>query len=860
MSSNGSFSSGIDISLPTNRPSENGKWTPELDQELRAREASNVQTKPQNAIAPEFFRHGKRSLSGIAVRAFCLGCALAFGLFGTVLLAYNGSHLWRPFLFLSTLSLFHFLEFYTTAAYNTPIAYIDSFLLTNGDQYRQAHAVAFVETLVTSYLFPGYQSTIHPSWLIALGIAMIAVGQAVRSTAMMQAGTNFNHQVQSRKNDGHELVTHGVYRYFRHPSYFGFFWWGIGTQIMLGNTVCFFGFTGVLWYFFMKRITHEEKFLIKFFGNENGNRIETPWTVYLPGLNDPTSPQLLPTCMPQSNAWHMSPPSAEPSAWASGDARSNLAVQPAANLGSIKLKKNAVKMVGAAGPIPSTASRPAALTLPMASSPNAGPAKVELKVSDGQGYARPTVAPKSSSVEKSTVTSSATTTKSDAAAPQKEDTNATSDAFEEFAMDALYARLNSKTVLTPRNPIGSTSVRPEQAKFAFGDRLAEPKADNTKIDGIKFAVESQEELENAYMRKASDYIQAIPDVNGNTASLIKAMSRKLRGSYMPEVKTDVEKNEIIKARLAFAIANYINKVLKKRPEQPRTPESIKQTLKDANGDFLRLCAKLVEEGHLSLETLAEVSGVVAAMHNILPKPEPPVTMSVIALTKAAPPVASNTENTKPVSKDPADDMKGWPIQEKRENPAAHRTCILKGVAGITSINQLQALVWGGKLESISLPEPGSSNALVKFLTPEACEKYHKATTNGIEIVGDIKKAVVFVEKAEGPNSINDVIRNCIDGDASRCVRAIGADEDSDAVLMKLARGRGVNKRDVDRIKSGKTARGHSYVEFRFSNIYHALNFKRELMDNDDWEHCSIGYAPDPCELANGVHYKDKDEE
>ena len=34
------------------------------------------------------------------------------------------------------------LEFYTTAAYNTPIAYIDSFLLTNGDQYRQAHAVA----------------------------------------------------------------------------------------------------------------------------------------------------------------------------------------------------------------------------------------------------------------------------------------------------------------------------------------------------------------------------------------------------------------------------------------------------------------------------------------------------------------------------------------------------------------------------------------------------------------------------------------------------------------------------------------------------------------------------------------------
>jgi steroid 5-alpha reductase family enzyme len=63
--------------------------------------------------------------------------------------------------------------------------------------------------------------------------------------------------VQSRKNEGHELVTTGLYAFFRHPSYFGFFWWGIGTQILLGNSVCFVGYTGVLWYFFMKRITRE---------------------------------------------------------------------------------------------------------------------------------------------------------------------------------------------------------------------------------------------------------------------------------------------------------------------------------------------------------------------------------------------------------------------------------------------------------------------------------------------------------------------------------------------------------------------------------------------------------------------------
>jgi protein-S-isoprenylcysteine O-methyltransferase len=257
MPSNGSLSAGVDISLPVNRAEETGKWTPDLDTKLRAKEASNIQLQGPNAIAPEFFPHGKRSLSGIAMRAFSLGCTLMLGLFGTTLLAYNGSHLWRPFLFLATLSVFHFLEFYTTAAYNTPIAYIASFLLTNGDMYRLAHTMAFIETIITSYFFPSYQSRVHPSWAIALGIMMIVVGQGVRSTAMAQAGTNFNHQVQSKKNDGHELVTKGLYHHLRHPSYFGFFWWGIGTQLMLGNTVCFLGYAGVLWYFFMKRITRK---------------------------------------------------------------------------------------------------------------------------------------------------------------------------------------------------------------------------------------------------------------------------------------------------------------------------------------------------------------------------------------------------------------------------------------------------------------------------------------------------------------------------------------------------------------------------------------------------------------------------
>jgi protein-S-isoprenylcysteine O-methyltransferase len=238
MSSNGPQ---IDISLPVNRPADSTKWTPELDAELRSKDASTSQF---TTINPEFFPHGKRSLAGIAMRAFCLGTTAVLGFVLTGMGVYLQSRLWRPCLFI-------------TAAYNTPSAFVASFLLTNGDQYRQAHTMALVETIVTSYLIPSWQARVHSPLLIALGLAMIVMGQVVRSTAMAQAGTNFNHTVQKKKNDGHELVTSGLYAYFRHPSYFGFFWWGVGTQVMLGNVVCTLGYAGVLWYFFSRRIARK---------------------------------------------------------------------------------------------------------------------------------------------------------------------------------------------------------------------------------------------------------------------------------------------------------------------------------------------------------------------------------------------------------------------------------------------------------------------------------------------------------------------------------------------------------------------------------------------------------------------------
>jgi protein-S-isoprenylcysteine O-methyltransferase len=231
-----------------------------------------VSDETRGRLEKQYLPGQPKSLSGIAIRAFLLGFVLSASVISAFyLVIFTNSPLWRLPAFLATLSLFHFLEFWTTARYNTRSAQISSFLLSqNGRAYNIAHMAAMLECLLTNLIFP------NRSWaprsvsavLIIAGLAMISVGQSVRSIAMVQAGTNFNHIVQDWKASEHQLVTTGAYYYLRHPSYFGFFWWGLGTQLVLGNVMCFLGYAVVLWRFFSRRISGEEELLVAFFDDE----------------------------------------------------------------------------------------------------------------------------------------------------------------------------------------------------------------------------------------------------------------------------------------------------------------------------------------------------------------------------------------------------------------------------------------------------------------------------------------------------------------------------------------------------------------------------------------------------------------
>lgn len=266
------------INRPTTRYAPNTSTSHHTASTVEPDEPRTPSLLLASTVHPSNLSNQPKSLSSISLRAFLLGVILGASCISTLLFAnlpritlaaLDGDVIlsrphWRATFFLTTLSLFHFLEYHTTATYNPRQANVSAFLLSqNGRAYNAAHTAALIETVVGATSFPAWQAMISNYGTISLGLMMIMVGQLVRTSAMVQAGSNFNHTVQTKRSEGHILVKDGIYRWLRHPSYFGFFWWGLGTQLVLGNVVCFLAYTTILWVFFSSRI--RSKWRLEFF-------------------------------------------------------------------------------------------------------------------------------------------------------------------------------------------------------------------------------------------------------------------------------------------------------------------------------------------------------------------------------------------------------------------------------------------------------------------------------------------------------------------------------------------------------------------------------------------------------------------
>lgn len=129
------------------------------------------------------------------------------------------------------------------------------------------------------------------SVFLYIGMAGTFIGQILRSAAMITARENFTHLVAQEKEDEHKLVTSGIYqyrlfdfRYLRHPSYTGFFYWGVFLQLSQGNLICTAAYAYVLQNFFRERIAVEEESLVSFFG-DTYSKYQTTSFVGIPGIH-----------------------------------------------------------------------------------------------------------------------------------------------------------------------------------------------------------------------------------------------------------------------------------------------------------------------------------------------------------------------------------------------------------------------------------------------------------------------------------------------------------------------------------------------------------------------------------------------
>jgi hypothetical protein len=78
--------------------------------------------------------------------------------------------------------------------------------------------------------------------------------------------------------------------------------------------------------------------------------------------------------------------------------------------------------------------------------------------------------------------------------------------------------------------------------------------------------------------------------------------------------------------------------------------------------LLGLCTILVEEKYLLLDDIDGTIGLCKIIMDVLPKAES-IVAPVLADIKL---IASTTNESKPMQKEPTDNMKVWPEQKKRE--------------------------------------------------------------------------------------------------------------------------------------------------------------------------------------------------
>ena len=168
-------------------------------------------------------------------------------------------------LYYISLVIYHYTEYLSVLIYHFNKCSWHSFLIDQSKEWIFSILFSFGEYYIEMIYFKKIKTCLI---FIILGLIILIIGQFFRISALFTGKISFTHVISYKKKKEHVLVTNGIYSISRHPSYFGFFIWSIGTQILCFNPICIISYIIVLFIFFKDRILDEEILLIQFFGDE----------------------------------------------------------------------------------------------------------------------------------------------------------------------------------------------------------------------------------------------------------------------------------------------------------------------------------------------------------------------------------------------------------------------------------------------------------------------------------------------------------------------------------------------------------------------------------------------------------------
>eukprot|EP00754_Rhynchopus_humris_P050785 Rhum_TRINITY_DN9150_c0_g1::Rhum_TRINITY_DN9150_c0_g1_i1::g.31836::m.31836/K00587/ICMT, STE14; protein-S-isoprenylcysteine O-methyltransferase len=205
--------------------------------------------------------------AGLGAAAGMAGCLTAWGVMNRNYVAVS-SGVWC----IGT-AAFHLGEYACVAFYRPREHKNEAFLLPGLGASREfvlAVGVAAVEWAVSLLITPLREAK-QRHWQVSLGggVAMLLFA-LVRIWGMASCGQNFSHIIETEKRPAHKLVKTGIYSVVRHPSYCGWFFWSLSSQVALMNPVSLVLYAAASYMFFKSRIPYEEAILAssEYFGQE----------------------------------------------------------------------------------------------------------------------------------------------------------------------------------------------------------------------------------------------------------------------------------------------------------------------------------------------------------------------------------------------------------------------------------------------------------------------------------------------------------------------------------------------------------------------------------------------------------------